>query len=469
VNGMTRTLGIFMVLAATRFASAESVSFKSAEDDTRVCRVVTRVVTKGKVYASGGGGKTISHDLTARADFAFDERRLAPGGRDALAYRAARDFSTGRMETGVGDRPTTVEISPQSRLIVAGGHSGGITNYSPQGPLTRESLDLLEIPGDPLALSAILPVKSVNVDETWIPADWASQMLAAVEAVEKSTTSCKLASATEELAVIEVSGVVTGQRQGANCEVRIEGTVNYDRTTDSVGGAHLVYQVKSAVGAVSPGVEAEVDVRIKRTVAAENGRLTDALVKAIPISPEADAMTLLFDATPWGARMRHARDWYLFHAVMEGESQVAILRLIDRGSLIAQCNVSPIASVAPGQTTPLDQFEADIKASLKTRLKAITAREQVNVDNGMKVFRVVAEGQFTIKGKESETTVPTHWIYYLCTAPNGKQASFVFAVESQLLEQMGSKDEELVRSLQFVADRTAPTAKTVDRTGKAGP
>jgi hypothetical protein len=214
-------------------------------------------------------------------------------------------------------------------------------------------------------------------------------------------------------------------------------------------------------------------VRIKRTIAEKSGRLTDALVKAIPISPEEDALSLLFDAEPWGARMRHSRDWYLFHAVMEGPAQVAILRLIDRGSLIAQCNVSPIAAVAPGQTTPLEQFEADIKASLKNRLKSITAREQVNVDNGMKVFRVVAEGQFTIKGKanekDAETTVPTHWIYYLCTAPNGQQASFVFAVESSLLEQMGSKDEELVRSLQFVAERAVPTAKTVDRTGKTGP
>ena len=54
-------------------------------------------------------------------------------------------------------------------------------------------------------------------------------------------------------------------------------------------------------------------------------------------------------------------------------------------------------------------------------------------------------------------TIPTTWIYYLSAAPSGRQASFVFAVESKLVEQLGTQDEILVRSLQFFDQRSAKT------------
>jgi len=459
-----------MVLAAGAFASAEPITFKSMDEAASPYRVSTRVKATGRPILSAGGGKTAPHVMTARAEFVFTERRLPSGGRDALSLRAARDFQTAKMDstvapegdaaTNVPKAETAVTLPQHLQFIVAEGRSAGVECYCPTSPMTRETVDLLELPGDPLALTGLLPPKSVEINEEWTPPEWAGQMLAAIEAIEKSTLVCKVTAANETTATITVTGMVRGQRDGANCEVTIkEGTISYNRAKDAISDAKLTFSVKSSIGAVSPGLDVTMEVETNRQPLDSPGRLNDKVLAAIPISAADKAYDLVYDAAPWGIRLRHSRDWFFYQATLEHSPQVAIFRLMDKGSIIAQCNMSPIGTAPAGQHVPLEQFEKDIKDSLKDRLIAIRAKEQLAVDNGMKVFRVIADGKHTIVGAKEKVEIPTTWVYYLCAAPSGKQASFVFAVESKLAEQMGSRDEEFVRSLQFTVQRAAAKAQ----------
>ncbi len=444
---------------------AEAITFRTADSAAPAFRVSTRVTATGKPVLSAGQGKTAPHAMTARAEFAFTERRLPSGGRDALAFRAARDFQLAKMESVVspqgdsaakiGQAETVVTLPQHLQLIVAEGRSSGVACYCPTSPMTRETIDLLELPGDPLALTALLPGKAMELEETWTPPEWAGQMLAAIEAIEKSSLTCSLSAVTETEATVAVEGMVKGQRDGANCEVTVHGRLTYSRTQEAITAAKLTYAVKSSIGAVSPGLDLTMEVETHRQPLGAPGRLDDKVLSAIPISARADAYDLVYEAAPWGIRLRHSRDWFFYQATLQGSPQVAIFRLMRQGSIIAQCNMSPIAAATPGQHVPLDQFEKDIKASLGDRLVSIRAKEQLNVDGGMKVFRVIADGKHVIKGPKGEAEIPTTWIYYLSAAPSGRQASFVFAVESKLVDQMGARDEELVRSLQFINTQRA--------------
>lgn len=454
-----------IILVSAKSLFADPVTFKSDEAGSPAFRVSSRIKATSTLFLSAGRGKNQPHLMTAQAEFAFTERRLPAGGRDALSLRAVRDFELGRMESVVTpvegaankipEAKTAVVLPATSRLIVAEGRSTGITCYCPTSPMSRETIDLLELPGDPLALAALLPSKAVEVNETWTPPEWAGQMLAAIEAIDKSSLSCKLVSATETVATIEVTGSINGQRDGTNCEVTLEGTLGYDRVKDAISEAKLTYAVKSGIGAVSPGLDVKMEVETHRQPIDSPGRLTDNVLTAIPITALAGQYDLVYDAGPWGMRLRHSRDWFFYQHTLEGSPQVAIFRLMQHGSIVAQCNVSPIPPATPGQHTSLQQFETDIKASLGARLDSIRAKEQLNFDGGMKVFRVIADGNHTIQGAKEAVKIPTTWVYYLAAAPSGKQASFVFAVESKLVEQMGSKDEELVKSLQFTVQRAA--------------
>ncbi|MFG0333888.1 MAG: hypothetical protein ACF8TS_11045, partial [Maioricimonas sp. JB049] len=281
-------------------------------------------------------------------------------------------------------------------------------------------------------------------------ADWAAQMLATIEAVESAEMKGTLASVSGNEAVIDVSGKVIGQRLGANSTVQVSGQLTYDLQQKFIARGSLEYTIESGIGTITPGIEATVKANIERSLSPAAGRLTDANAQAIPLEPPAGALELVFAAAPWGVTLRHDRQWYVFQALLHGSNKVLILRRMERGSLIAQCNCSPVPMVKAGQQTPADQFEADIQRSLGERFREIRARERVPTDDGRMITRVIVGGSVELKGDKGIVDIPMMWIYYLVTDPSGRQMSFVFSVEPDLFEQLGDRDVAMVKSVRFI-------------------
>lgn len=429
---------------------AEPVKLEQPSSDRRPFTVRVDVQTGGHVFTSRSGGKSERHTMNAVAAFEFIERRLPPAGRDAQALRAVRDFQNARVEMQVSDKRTTSELLPQERIIVATGQREGVSAYSPTTLLSRDTLDLLELPADPLVLIALLPTEAVEVGTEWTPAEWISQMLGTVEAVEKVDATCKLVSLEGGVAKISVAARVRGQRLGANTDVTIAGTMDFDVNEKSVSGAALLYEMKSTIGTITPGIDGKTEVTLVRRLAPTPGRLADNILDAIPVEAPPAAEQLVFHAQPWNVRLRHDRGWHVFQAVLEGTHQVVILRRIDRGSLLCQCNVTSLPSAPAGQSAPREQFDQDIERSLGARFKAFRTRDVVPAENGRIIYRVEAEGVSEISGNKGSVEIPMTWIYYLVADPSGRQMSFVFAVETNLLEQLAGSDLEMVKGVQFL-------------------
>jgi len=441
---------LFSLVVGTPCRAGEMLTLDEPATDARVKLVSTEVHTSGKVYTALGGGKTASHELDAAAAFRYRERRLPPGGRDARALRALRELELASLVTRVADHETRVELPSGLQLIVVHGERVGFQSFCPDSPMTRETVDLLDLPGDPLALTALLPRSAVEPGAEWKPPEWVPQMLATIEAVDKLEMTCRLATADSASARVEFSGRVTGQRQGANTEVDITGHLTFDRLQKLIVSAAAKYAIKTSIGATNPGIDATVDVNVDRSLSPGPGRLTDKVAESIPLEPPAYLQDLVFDAEPWGVRLSHDRNWHLFQSLLEGSLRVVILRLMDRGNLICQCNISPVAPVSPGQATPPEQFEADVKQALGKRLKKIESREQIPAADGGTIVRLVTSGEIELAGENGAVKLPLNWIYYLCTDKSGKQISFVFSIEPAYLEALAGRDVTMVKSLRFV-------------------
>lgn len=442
--------GIALVLIAATAVQAEPVKLAEPFSNQRPYSTQTSISTRGKVYTVKTGGGREELDMSADVEFDFLGRRLPPAGREASAFREARQFIQARLNTTVAGHTTSIELAPDRRLIVAHGDREGIFSYSPQGPLTRETVDLLEIPGDPLALLALLPPTDVRTAEEWSPADWVLQMLTGVEAVESSDVKCRLDQATEAFAKVTFNGKITGQRLGTNISVNVVGVFLFNLETQYLSQAKTIYTIKSDVGTINPGLDMSVTTTLTRNPTGSPGGLTDEFLSGIPLDPPPNALSLQYTAAPWGLDLRHSRDWHLFQAVYDGGAPVAILRLMDEGSLISQCNLSPAPTVPAGQTTPLEQFEADIQQSLGERFGEVLSREKIPAPDGRQIYRVAVQGNVVIKSVKGRADIPMNWIYYLVANPQGRQASLVFSVEPALLEQLRGRDRELVMNLNFV-------------------
>jgi hypothetical protein len=430
--------------------NAEAISLREPADAT-ARRVECQIRTTGEILV-GAAGEEASHPLNAAASFEFLERRLPSAGRDARSLRSAREFASGRLQTTISDRTTTIELPEHLRLIVAEGEREGVRSWCALGPMTRDTVDLLELPGDPLSLVALLPLTPVNIGDSWHAEGWAAQMLATIEAVESADITCTLREVRGDLATIDLTGLVRGQRLGAASEVTIAGNFTFDIAASHVSAGSVTYQIVAKEGVVNPGMKATVQLTLTRTAADTTGRLDDAFIARIPLDPPQGAESLVFDAAPWGVRFHHAREWYIFQAILDTDPKVVILRLIENGGLISQCNLSPVPAAAPGQHTPMEQFQSDIQRALGQLFGQFRSQETFSTDAGGTILRVVVDGQYVVppaeEGQESRV-IPITWIYYLCASASGSQVSAVFAIDPELQERLGEKDLELIRSLQF--------------------
>lgn len=436
---------------------AEPVAVTEKASDQRVFSIRARLQVSGRIEtsstpksesgpkaeSSGPGGMKLSVD----GRFSFLERRLPAGGQDADAYRALRRYQLAEADITVDGQKTINRLPPTARQIVAEGTGNGIRVWSPDTRMSYLAVELLRSPGDSLALAAILPTVPVEQGASWEPPYWTLPMLTGIEAVSESTLKCSVSRIDDQYVVIQVSGRVEGATLGAFANIDVDGQIAWDRKARHIRQAKITQKETRTVGAVSPGMDVTATIYVDRQISGVKGGLTDSAIDAVPINPEIDQLALTFSC-PWNLTFAYDRDWHVFHQTAD----VAVLRYLRNGSLIAQCNVSPVPQAAPGSHTPEPQFQADIQTALGSQFRRIEKAEQIPTTDGRWLYRVTATGV------ARET--PMHWFYYLCAAPDGRQVAFVYAVESKLVEKFGGQDIAQVRSLQFLPATTSTAART---------
>ncbi len=430
-------------------ATAQPVSGKipivESETDQRVFDVRCKLSVTGKTFVTATGNTSKDLDLKVDATFRFRERRLSGAGRDYLAFRSLRYYDDALASINVDGHKTVTQISEPSRFLVAQLLREGVDLYSPNTHISQSELDLLKMPGDPLAVLPMLPKMDVALNDEWRCDSWTVQSLLRTEAVIKENLTCKLIRLTESQATVSFSGFTEGATRGAKTRVGVKGQFVFDRLSKHVMRIELTQTEKSSISAVAPGSEVTASMTVDRVVAPTIGVLTDQAAGQIPLNPK-PAQLLLSYRTPWNSSFLHGRNWHVFHQT----NRVAVLRLVDGGNMIAQCNISPVEKVAPGKHTLPAQFQADIRSSLGDRFKQFGKAEELTTEDGRYVLRVETEGISSIDEKS-----PMTWLYYLCAAPDGRQISFVFSVRTTLARDLADRDKAIVHSFQFSRPQAA--------------
>ena len=436
-NDFFRAASFFTVVLLTSALSAsEKLSLEEPFTDQRPVSVAAKVNIEGTLETVISAEKSQTLKLRAEATLRYRQRRLPSAGRDADSVRALRFYEQAGTEITVDEQTSRARLRPERRLIVAHGREDGLQLYNPDGPLLSGELDVIEMPGDDLCFLGMLPSIPVEVKQSWSPNPWVVQMLTGCEAVTKSHLKCQLQSADDGSAVVTFQGNVEGATLGAATKIAVGGRFIYDLQSHIIRHAELTQTETRSVGAVSPGMKVVAKVALNRKLASSVPAI-DQRLTAIPL--EIDPIYLrLSMQTPWGSRLTHGRDWHVFHQT----ENVSVLRLLVQGNLIAQCNLSPVPTLSPGQHTPSARFEADIATALGKQMTKIAEQQIIPSKGPNYIYRVLAQG------KVGE--VPMNWIYYLVAGPDGRQNALVFAVEQSLAEKLANRDLEIVHSIEFL-------------------
>lgn len=437
--------GILLLLTAgTQIGSAQN---EQPEESSRPTYVLNESNLPGKTFAveydldvTGQveervpDNETRTFKIESTATLKYSERHLPSAGRNEAALRSIRFFDQHQTDVTIGDRKTELRLPQKNRLFVVEGRNFELLYYPPSALLSANVLEQLRIPFDSLASLGLLPRTAVKQGDTWKPETWALQLLTGVEAILKQECLCTLTKVDGNIAFVKFEGKVSGGRFGAATAVRFIGQYEFDLDRKYLRDLVVSQTEKSSISPVSPGLDVAANIHFTRTPQSSHPQLTDKLAESIPLDPDPVRLLLAY-TSPWEARLLHTRNWHVI------PGKFVLLRLMDSGSLITQGTMMGLPKMEPGKHVPEEQFQKDIVRSLGKKLSKVQSAEEIETTDGRFLYRVIANGNSNGRAMT--------WIYYLAAHPDGRQVSFVFSTESELMETLNERDIDLIRTIQW--------------------
>lgn len=409
----------------------------------RLLEVTARLDVRGRILAPVGVDRVVPLPLQASAQLSWQTRRLPAGGEFHRSLRTLRSYASAVSKVRVDRRTTESSLRASRRTIVAEGTPSGFRHYSLEGSLTGDEVELLELPADPLGLIGTLPLGQVPHDHAWTPGRWTLPLLTGLDAVTRGSLKGRVVKVTATTADVLLEGTAEGAAGGARSQVTFSGSLVFDHQHGYLKQARITIEEHRRAGPISPGLEIVAQVRIERKPATGKARLDRAVLATCPKQPTPDRLQLLL-TTPGNGRLLYDRNWHVFHQTPD----VSILRRLENGRLVAQCNLSTAPEVAAGSGTGREAFLRDVKTALGPRLREVVSIDPLKSRPGRRLqrgWRVTATG--------IDHGLPMHWFYYLCTHPSGRQLSLVFAVESDRLKTWARRDRDIISRLEISTNR----------------
>lgn len=432
-------LATAVCLPAAAF-TADSYELSESSAEARVFRVQQRMEIKGTLKAPQPEKKLLTLPMTGEAKHVFLERRLSGTGRDAYTLRSVRSYESARTQATIGRSRTDKRLNAKGEPIVLQGTDVGLVPHHTREPLSHGDVELLRMPGDALALHALLPDGKVAVGDEWKPPHWGMVLASGLDAVAKSSVTCQLKSVEGRIARVAVEGKVEGARDGAPATIELSGELTFDLKRTFLASASFRQKEATDAGPVSPALNVEATVSVERQPADKPGPLSADVAGKISLEPKPELLLQRFDANS-DVRFFIDRNW---RVVYHGD-EASILRLLIKGNLVAQVNIKALPDAEPGKHVSEEQFQQDVRKSLGSQLKSIASADVLKRKDDRSddrfLYRVTAEG--------ARNDVEMRWIYYLCAAPDGRQVSLVFAVEKKLVDELDDRDAAFVFSVTF--------------------
>ncbi len=452
---------LFSLLAmlATRAQAAEPIDLSPRIDVNSVARISVELTAGGhnlvRVESEEKGKTEQRLPMSVSAKLEYHERRLAPSLPPAAngALLGVRHYDLAEAVLKVDNSGRTPRITDDRRLIALESSSERPILYCPDGPLSREQLDLIDVVGNSLLLDQLLPTKPVAKGATWaIDASVMGPLL-----TFDSLAVCEVQSVLEEFnanfAKVRLAGSVHGMADGAASQQEIRGVYLFDRQLQRIARLNLAIRETRSIGGATPGLDAVAKLQIKVEPVAIVPQLSDEVTAKASRNRRDSLRDLVYEAAPLGFRIHHDRQWFI-----TGEERESVtLRRVDRGDLVAQCTLTALPPKSAGRQISLEQFQKDVTFSLGKSFGELVSSRRWQNAAGHYCYELVVRG--LVEG------VPVEWHHYLVAPEGGHRVSVAVTIEKPMVDRVAHTDRQLVESLELFP--RMPAAKTAGqiRTG----
>jgi hypothetical protein len=393
--------------------------------------------------------------MSVAAKLQYNERSLAQKGSVGAANKllAARYYERAEAVIKVEETGRTPSLADDRRLILVQDDADRHILYCPDGPLTREQLDLIDVVGDSLVLDQLLPAGAVAKDESWAHDATVMGPLLTLDSVAVCEVKSVLEGYNDSFAKIRLEGTVHGMAEGAATELEVRAVYLFDRKSRRVTRLNLAVRERRSIGGATPGLEAVAKMQISVAPLQHSTHLHEEAIGRATAAARTATNDLVYESRPIGLRFMHDRQWF----ITSDQRESVTLRRVDRGDLVAQCTFTALPPKSAGRQTSLEQFQKDVTYSLGKNFGEMVSSRQWQNAAGLYCYELVARGIVD--------EVPVEWHYYLFAPESGDRVSAAVTLEKPMVDRVGQADRELAESVQLFP--RMPMTQTATQPGRS--
>ncbi len=417
--------------------------------DAAPARVKIVFEVEGKLLSQSAdrSAEPQEHDLKAVGNFLYEERLVDSSQQQALRY-----YLEAAADVVVQAKPDRVKLREARRYMVVEPRRTKATFRSLQGPLTREELELVEVPGGSHLIDRLLPGREVNVGETWTHDDQLMAELLNLDAVTGNDVKSELVAVTGDDAQLALSGKIVGSVGGVMSEIDLRGRYNFDRSRQRITWLALGIGESRSIGLTVPGLRAQARLRMLVEAAPTPHLEPETLEPILTGAPERHEL-LEYQPESSGFTLVHDRRWYVFRETQN----LFVLRFVDEGQLLAQCNLQPLTPLSADVSVSLAQFQQEVRQALGSAAQQIVDAQDSTLPNQLRQLRVAVVGQVA--------NAPIHWVYYQLIDPQNRRMSCVFTMSGEDAGRFGAEDLSLLGGLSL-GSPSSDSSEGSDELGK---
>jgi hypothetical protein len=373
-----------------------------------------------------------------------DEKSEAPGrGRPR---KVARHVIQAAAALNGEIRPKATVLRPEVALLLAERRRvhGPVVVVSPAGPLTRSELELVEVEGDPLALSDLLPSGPAGVGKSWRVGAAAVEGISGYDTITVNALDASLESFDDATAKVRINGRIEGSLQGAPGLMSCDGVLTFDRRTGWIERVEIHRNESRRPGPIEAGLDVKSTLTMTRQAAQAPKTLTDSALARYPLELTPRSEMLVQQGPDERSSFLHDRSWHVYW----GDPKLLVLKRLDGGRVVAQCNLVVGPPSGKGRHQDPIQFRDEIRRVLGSRFVHYIGVGEVDGDPAAGYrFKV------GVQGREGDLGVV--WYYYLVASPAGDQLVVTYTLAAKDAQAFGEQDVEMIQSLRWIAPRQA--------------
>jgi hypothetical protein len=435
--------GIFsfavVAIASMSVEAQDKIDIDIHYEKGRQYRVLTQYQHDGQMAVDHAGQdsevKNLTLDVDARID--FHERYVGT----TTNVQAVRFYDRAQAEIKIDDGTKTSSLSDSNSMVVARLQSDPVQSHqmaSLKDVLIQSELELITNPADPLTLAGLLNKEDVKIGQEWTPDRDDLAKFLNVDRIYQSDIKLKLRESDGKTAKIFMMGKLRADVDDVSTEMDVTSVMMVNLDSHFVSAVRLSVKEVREPGQVAPGFNGKTKVDLQISTGKQVSELTSAsiskLTKSRKIqqllqwSPKSKKFNLIYDPS-----------WKL----IASEGEAAILRYLDDGDLLAQCNIVELASRPASNPLTLEDFKKEVAKIVEIDPSArLVNASQSQTAAGLKALVVTVYGE--------EGGVPLHWVYYNVASPQGRQVTFVFTLEKEIVNRVLPATRNLVNGFTFL-------------------